>query len=535
MSAADLIVRATRIHTMTPDGGGATAIAITGDKIVAVGADSQMASYAGRRTRTLDLGAATVTPGLIDGHFHPVSGVGITAGIDLSGAGTLDEAVNLLRAGRSSEGEWVKGWGLDPNIFGTEPVSNRPLIEAFGPHVPAVVRLFDAHSSIASPAALASAGITGPREFAAGGGIVCDDSGRPNGQLREFEAIDLVDRVAPAESFESRCNKLGEVLRSMTAVGITGGNAMDFDDDAAALISALDGAGRLPIRIRFHPWVEPGRGAGDWQRVVDLQQRGGRRWKVDGAKFFLDGTVEGGTAWLTDPDQLGECHTPNWPDPAEYRAAVHFLADHGVPTATHAIGDAAVRWALETLSAAAPLESGARHRIEHIETVPDDLVPLFAQHHVVASMQPTHCSDFNRADQSDAWSQRLGPARAGQAFRMGDLRRSGAVVAIGSDWPVVHFDPRGILASAQLRRRAGHPELAPIQPSQALSARAALEGYTTQAAIAQGEAGIAGAITVGARASLTAFAVDPLTADPDELADAPITATVVDGEVVHVT
>jgi len=113
------------------------------------------------------------------------------------------------------------------------------------------------------------------------------------------------------------------------------------------------------------------------------------------------------------------------------------------------------------------------------------------------------------------------------------LRRAGVRVAIGSDWPVADFDPRGILAAAQLRRRGGAPDRTPIGPEQAISARMALEGYTTHAAWSVGEDEVAGTLEVGKRADLTAFAVDPLVAPPDEIVDAPIVLTVVDGAVSH--
>ena len=157
----------------------------------------------------------------------------------------------------------------------------------------------------------------------------------------------------------------------------------------------------------------------------------------------------------------------------------------------------------------------------------------FARLPVTASMQPTHCTEYTHADHSDNWSTRLGPARASRGWRIRDLREAGVRVALGSDWPIADFDPRGILASAQLRRRGGDPDHTPIGPEQAISARMALEGYTTHAAWSVGEERETGTIEVGKRADLTAFAVDPLVAPPDELVDAPVVLTVVDGGVTH--
>ena len=148
-------------------------------------------------------------------------------------------------------------------------------------------------------------------------------------------------------------------------------------------------------------------------------------------------------------------------------------------------------------------------------------------------MQPTHATDYTRADHSDNWSRRLGTERANRAWRCRDILDAGATLVIGSDWPVAPFDPRGILAAAQLRRPADRPDLAPVALEQALTAQQALTAYTRAGAIVAGEEREAGRIAVGFRADLTGFAVDPLSAPPDELAEAPIALTVVDGVVRH--
>jgi predicted amidohydrolase YtcJ len=530
-SVADLVLRAGTIHTMTSGDRPATAVAVHDGVIVAVGDDADVHDIIGSGTQVVDLGAATLTPGLIDGHIHPIHGLSMTAGVDLTEVTSLPELVAALRSAPVDNG-WVRGWGLDTNAFGGQPVTHAPLVEALGPDVPAYVIMFDAHSAVASPAALHLGGVTGPRTFEGHASIACDPSGTPTGHLLEFEAMSPVESVMPTESTQARRRRLRAILQSMADVGITSGNAMDFAADGGELIAALEDDDELPMRLRFAPWCVPGDGRAQFDHIIELQRRGGRRWRVDGVKFFMDGTIEGGTAWLDAPDSHGESTAPNWPEPAEYRAAVTYLAANGVPIVTHAIGDAAVRYALETLAAAPRVQ--ARHRIEHIETIPEDLVAMFGRSGVVASMQPNHCTRFVRADGSDDWSSRLGAHRAGRAFRTRDIRDAGALLALGSDWPVAPFDPRAILADAQLRRRSGRGDQAPVCPNQSLTALMALEGYTSHAAIAEGKAESAGMIAPGCRADFTAFAVDPLLSPPDELADAPIVATAVAGTLTHI-
>jgi predicted amidohydrolase YtcJ len=425
---------------------------------------------------------------------------------------------------------WVQAWGLDPNVFGGRPLTGDLIDDAVGGR-PAFVRLFDAHSALVTPAALRIAGVDGPREFDQRSTVVCDPGGRPTGLLHEAAAMELVLGHTPKEPVAARAARLHVLLAEMAATGLTGGHVMDLLGDSQEVLAAAEQLGDLPLRLRFAPWCDPGVDAEGIAALIALQGHGGRRWRVGAVKFMLDGTIDNGTAWLETPDALGESTAALWPDAHDYTVALRAIAAAGVPTATHAIGDAAVRHVLDALegverSAAQP------HRIEHLETVPSALIDRFVRQGVVASMQPTHCSHFTKADHSDNWSVRLGTQRADRAWRCRDLRDAGVPVVLGSDWPVAPFDARRGLAEARLRRPACEPDVPPVGPTQGLTARMALEGYTSHAALAAGEPG-GGRIAPGGRADFTAFTVDPLRADPDELADAPIALTVVDGVIVH--
>jgi predicted amidohydrolase YtcJ len=306
---------------------------------------------------------------------------------------------------------------------------------------------------------------------------------------------------------------------------------MDFAEGSTELVTAAEEGGGLPIRLRFAPFCMPGATRAELDHIAAEQGRGGRRWQVEGVKFFIDGTIDGGTAWLEHADAHGDSLHPFWPDPQEYTEAISYLAARGIPIATHSIGDRGTRYVLDAL---AGLPTGSvPHRIEHIETLPAALLGRFVAQGVVASMQPLLCTHFTKGDHSDNWSQRLGSERANRAFCMRDLIDAGATVALGSDWPIGPYDARWVLADAQLRRRWDRPEEVPIVPKQALTAQMALAGYTSEAARANGLADRSGTISVGKRADLTAFSVDPLQAPPDELAVAPIALTVVDGTIQH--
>ncbi|MFD8976775.1 amidohydrolase [Streptomyces sp. NPDC059593] len=514
-----------------------TALAVSDDgRISALGDDREIRALAGPATTVVDLKGAVVTPGLVDGHVHPVTGAELTGGLDLSGCAGLDDVREALarEVRRLARGEWLFAWGLDPNVFGDRPVGIAPFDSVLD-GVPAFLLLFDAHSALASRRALELAGVDGPRTFAqASAEVVCDADGRPTGLLQEDAACELVERVAPKPTREERRERLGAALRSMAAAGLTGGHVMDANGESLALYGELDAAGELPLRLRVAPWCQPGTDADGVRALIEQQGTGGALWRVAGVKLFMDGTIDNGTAWLERPDGHGESTAAFWPDPAAYTEIIGELHRAGVATATHAIGDAAVRHVLDSVEKAqASAALRVRHRVEHIETVPDDTLRRFAELGVVASMQPTHCCDFTRADHTDNWSRRLGEERASRAWRCRDLADSGATVVLGSDWPIAPFPPLGVLAGARHRRPSRDLGQAPHGPEQALTALEALRGMTTGPAYAAGEEHEAGRIALGHRADLAVFADSPVTTAATDLPDLPVLLTVLDGRITH--
>ncbi|MFG3348831.1 amidohydrolase [Streptomyces sp. NPDC048018] len=508
-----------------------TALAVSeSGRIAALGDDREIRALAGAGTEVIDLKGAVVTAGLVDGHLHPVTGAELTHGLDLSRCTDLAD-VRAALAGAVPElgrGDWLFGWGLDPNVFGDEPVGIAPF-DAVLTGVPAFLLLFDAHSALASRRALELAGVDGPRTFAqASAEVVCDADGRPTGLLQEDAACELVERVAPRPTHAERRDRLAAALRSMAAAGLTGGHVMDANGESLTLLAELDAAGELPLRLRVTPWCQPGADADAVHELIARQGRGGDLWRVDGVKLFMDGTIDNGTAWLERPDCHGESTHAFWPDPAAYTHVIGELHRAGVPTATHAIGDAAVRHALDAIKKAG---RGVRHRIEHIETVPDDTLRRFAELGVIASMQPTHCCDFTRADHTDNWSRRLGEERASRAWRCRDLWDAGATVVLGSDWPIAPFPPLGVMAGARHRRPTRDLTQPPHGPEQALTPLEALRGMTVNAAYAAAEDHEAGRLALGHRADLTVLADDPLTTSATDLPDLPVVLTAVGGRV----
>lgn len=515
-----------RVRTLDAGRPFASAVGIDGGTIVAVGDDAQVA---GAR-EVIDLGGAAVVPGLTDSHIHPLMGAEEARGADLTGLRTLAAVRDALAAERArcAPHEWVLGFGLEYDVFRDSGIHGS-LLEDAVQGSPAFLQFMDLHTAIATPRALALAGVDGPRTFDENAEVVCVD-GVPTGELREGAASGLVAAAMPKLTDRERYRLYADALRAFASVGLTGGHAMDGSPATFDVLRELEANGDLVTRLVVPFWLTPESQPDEWEELVRQRDLAGRRFRGGVVKLFIDGVIDGGTAWLFQPDTLGESTEPFWPDPGHYRAAVRQFAGAGFQCTTHAIGDRAVH---ETLNAyrdagAAP---GVRHRVEHIETIQAADLPRFAAEGVVASMQAQHMMWLD-PDRDDNWSRRLGPERCGRAFLVRSLRESGAVVVLGSDWPVTHYDPRVGMAAARLRRPPGERDRRPYD-DEALDGLAALEGYTTASALAVGEQARLGRIAPGYLADLTVLAVDPVDADPDELPDVPVLLTVLDGEVVH--
>lgn len=509
---------------------GRTAIAVRDGIIVAVASEPEAAAagWTAAAAEVLDVGDATVSAGFVDAHIHPVMGLQLTRGLDLSGITEREavrSAIAAYVADRPADEEWVLAWGLDPAVFAGGAFGNELLAGVDGGRK-LYITLFDGHSALASTAAIEAAGVRGDEVFPDASALGVDADGRPNGMLYEFAAQRLVLPHIPDLTFEDRVRQLAELLGGMASTGIVAGQMLDLmAEDTFDLLEELERRQELPIRLRISPSVFPGFTRDDLERHLRYQELAGRRWYVRGVKLMIDGTIDNGTAWLFEPDAKGESTQSLWLDPAEYREAVRFFHEHGIPTTTHAIGDKGIAFVAETLSSL-PVND-VQHRIEHIETLPDEVLDEIVASGAAASMQPTHCTLYTRADHTDNWSQRLGDERADRAWRTRDLRDRGVILTLGSDWPIAPYDPRGIVAAAQLRRPAGRAEIEPVHPDQSLNARAALEGYTSEYWRSVGEPG--GRIEAGLPADLTVWARNPLTTDPDEFAASDVLLTLLGG------
>jgi len=530
---ADGAVLGAAVRTLDPARPEATAVAWRDGLLVAVGADDEVRRHLGPRTQVIEGAGLTVVPGLVDSHIHPFYGTLMTRGVDLRSARDLDEVRWRLAAERRrcGDGTWVLGHSARYEPFHAGGIRAEAIEDAVGDG-PALIGFFDAHTALATRAALALAGVDGPRAFAEPAEVVCDPDGRPTGALLEFAAMDLVRAVVPELGEAEQLDAFRGTLRALNRVGLTGAHVMLGDPELLDVCRVLEASGDLSVRMLVPMHQPPTITDEEVEIRLGLAGEHGRRWRCATAKFFLDGVLDSGTAWLVDPGPDGVNGVPFWPDLDRYSELVARFTRAGFSAVTHAVADGAVRGALDAYERAGRPARGM-HRVEHIETLTDADLPRFRALEVAASMQPIHMEGLDDPTTPSTWVEGLSAGRYERGFRTADLVASGAVVPLGSDWMVADFDPRVGMAWAQLRRRPGVPERVPYLPAQALSAEQALLGYTRWPAVVAGDQEVSGCLRPGLRADVTALGADPARVPADELPDVPVAATVVDGDIVH--
>ena len=432
---ADGAILGATIRTLDPDRPLASAAAWRDGMLIAVGDDPEVREHVGRTTDVLDGAGTTVVPGLVDTHIHPFHGTEATRGVDLRAARTLDDVRGLLAAERARCGPdtWILAHSVRYEPFHESGIRADLIADAIG-ESPAILGFYDGHTALATAPALALAGVDGPREFTEFAEVVCDPDGRPTGALLENGAMDLVRAAVPAWTEAERLDAFAATFRAFNAAGLTGVQAMLGDPALLDACRELEARGELTARLLVPMHLDPGVGEDTIEAMLAHVDVRGRLWRTGTAKFFLDGVLDSGTAWLVDPGPGGVNAAPFWPDLDRYRDLVDRFTAAGFSCITHAVGDGAVRGALDAYEAAGPPARGM-HRIEHIETLVDSDLPRFAGLGVAAGMQPLHMEGLDEPDVPSSWVDGLSEGRYERRFprrRPGRVGRGGGA-RIGLD------------------------------------------------------------------------------------------------------
>jgi len=534
---ADTVIVNARIYTVNARQPWAEALAIGGDKILAVGSAKEIAAYRGPSTKVIDAQGKLILPGFVDCHIHFMEGsLGLTQ-VDLNGSKSVAEIQKRVKtyADAHPEEKWILGMGWTYPTFGPSALPDKKFLDQVVPDRPVFLRAFDGHSSWANSKALEMAGITRDTPDPPNGRIMRDAKGEATGALQE-SANDLIARFTPAPTRDERLAALRLGMREANKFGLVRVHSAGGDFEWLDLYNQLRQSDEMTLRFYIAYFLDPPELKPDEIEKIEQARRTYHDDWISGGvvKTMLDGVVEAHTAamlepYSDDPTKIGKLF---W-DPAKYKQAVTELDRRKLQIFTHAIGDKAVRLALDAYEGAA--ESNHTHdmrpRIEHIETISADDIPRFGKLGVVASFQPLHA--YPDEDTLGIWARNVGPERAQRAWVWHSIESTGGVLAFGSDWPVVTLNPwPGVQNALTRKTREGDPADGFV-PRERVSLEDTIKAYTLGAAFAGHREKTEGSIEPGKLADLIVLSQDLFKLDPSKVADMTVSLTMVGGKVVY--
>jgi predicted amidohydrolase YtcJ len=526
-SPADLVLLGGRVWAGRgkPEG---TALAATGERVVAVGTDDVVRALVGPKTRVVALHGRLVVPGFNDAHVHFLDGGFGLLSVELRGAKDEGEFARRIeeRTKGLPRGTWIQNGNWDHTTWASKREPTKALIDAVTPEHPVFVSRLDGHMALANSLALRLAGVDRGTEDVPGGTIVRDATGEPTGLLKD-NAMDLVSRAIAEPSHEANLAAARAALAEAARAGVT-----SIQDNSAtdALPTYQDLRSRGELTARFYVWRYAFPSLGPL-KATGVRTGLGDDWiRLGALKILSDGSLGAGTAaffepFTDDPTTRGLLLHPM----DEVDRTILEADAAGYQLAVHAIGDRANALVLDAFQKAA-LANGPRDRrfrIEHAQHVRAQDVARYKDLKVIASIQPSHCIDDMRFA-----AARIGPERCREAYRFRSFVAAGVPLAFGTDWFVEPLDPRlGLYAAITRERPEGGPALGFV-PEEKISLEEALDAYTRGSAYAEFAEKDKGTLEPGKLADLVVFAQDLFRVPPREILTTPVDLTVVGGRVV---
>lgn len=517
-----------RVWTGDPSQAFAEAIAVSGDRVVAVGSSGSILASAGEATQRIDLDGKFVTPGFIDCHVHF-----FWASLDLisvnlrSAASPVEFTQRIGERAMQRPGEWILHGSWDHERWGGA-LPDRAWIDDVTNDTPVFVQRTDGHMALANSAALAAAGIGDDMPDPEGGIIIRDADGRATGILKD-NAMRLVEKIIPAPSDALMDEALALGVAHALSLGVTQIHDVS-DGNWRAFETFRRNHAENKLGLRVYSLVP----LADWQKMRDyIEQNGaGDHWlRWGGVKGFVDGSLGSSTAWF---------YAPYADDPTNSGLVVEDLsvleeqisaADNaGLQVAMHAIGDRANDATLDIFSKIAKKNPtrDRRFRIEHAQHLATHAISRFKELNVAASMQPFHAIDDGR------WAEsRIGKERLKEAYVFKSLVRHDARLALGSDWPVAPLDPMAGIDAAVNRRTLDGKHPHGWQPQERITVEEALTAYTVNNAWLGFQEGMLGKIAPGFLADFVVLSDDLLQMNPENIGDVVVERTVLGGKDVY--
>ena len=529
--AADLIVENARVHTVDRARPEAQAVAVVGERIVAVGSSADVGAWRGPRTRVVDAKGKLVLPGFDDAHVHFSAGGLQLDQVQLRDARSQEELKRrIAERARTHPKEWMLGGRWDHENWTPADLPARALIDDVTPDTPVLVERLDGHMALANSAALRLAKIGRDTADPPGGLIVRDAKGEPTGIVKDA-AVDIVAAVIPLPTRDVRARAIRAALAHAARLGVTSVQEMNPDAEDVSVYAELLERGELTARLYEAPPIAT---VADWTKVGVRHAFGSPWLRVGALKQYADGSLGSTTAYFFEPyldsPKTSGLVAEDLQPIGKSRERMLRADAAGLQICTHAIGDRAISTMLD-LYAELEKAHGARDRrlrIEHAQHIAPKDFDRFKALDVVASMQPYHCIDDGR------WAEkRIGPERAKTTYAFRTLLDKGVRLAFGTDWAVADLNPLMGLYAAVTRATLDGKRPGGWVPEQKISLAEAIECYTLGSAYAEFQEKEKGTIAVGKLADMVLVSDDLFHIPPEKIKDAKIVMTIVGGRVVY--
>ncbi|MGE4086264.1 MAG: amidohydrolase [Vicinamibacterales bacterium] len=548
--AADLILVNGKVITVDAADRIAEALAIAGGRIVAVGSTAEVKARAGASTQVIDLGGRAVTPGLIDTHVH-FTEVDALFNVDLSDPAItkMDDVLARVAAkvAQTRPGEWIRGHGWDEGKLAERRHITAADLDKVAPNNPVWLTNTTGHYGVGNSYAMKIAELRKGTPDPPAGTILHEADGDPNGVLLEA-AQGLITRHIPPMTRAQQKSGIERIIRDFNAEGMTGAKDPGISEEKWGIYTELLKEGKLDVRL-FALWAGPRR-LDQFAAVkarVDAQPRppqslGGGRLFSGGVKMYMDGSGGARTAWMHDDwnKNLDDVDTgnPGYPvtPPDEYRRMATDFHTAGIHVSTHAIGDRAIDWVVDTYAqalAARPTR-GLRHGIIHANT------PTDHANDVMARLQRDFDAAFPEASAGFMWwigdnyAGNFGPVRNLRMKPLATWQKKGIRWGGGSDFAVTPFEARyGLWASVARETLNATYGRTPFGTAEAVDVKTALRSYTIWAAHTMFLDDRVGSIETGKDADLAVWDRDPYTVPAAALKDMTAELTLLAGRVVH--
>ncbi|MDP9328525.1 MAG: amidohydrolase [Actinomycetota bacterium] len=536
MPDADLVLTGADVYAVDAARRWSQGVAVRGSRIVAVGTEDEVRDLIGPSTVHLHLPGRMVLPGFQDAHIHAAFGGRNLLSLNLDELDTRERYLDAIAAHAAAHPElpWITGGGWYGAVFG-EAGPRREDLDAVVPDRPVFLMNTDVHGAWVNTRALEAGGISAATPDPWDGYYPRDPDGSPTGMLHEGAAYAFAAGVVPPTDAATWRASLLRAQAELHALGITGWQDAWVEPDLLTAYRALDDAGELTAKVVASLWWDRHRGPEQIDELVTLRDRGtGGLVDAGTVKIMLDGCPENGTAAMLRPfaGPVGEAHGTgiSFVEPAALTQAVTRLDALGFQVHMHALGDRALRMALDAVEAARAANGSrdARHHIAHLQvTDPADL-PRLRELGIVANMQP-YWAQLDRS-MRELTLPALGEERVSRLYPIGTVARTGAVLAFGSDWPVSTPNPLLEIEVAVTRVSPAARGGEPFQPEERIGLPAALAAFTRGAAYVNRD-DEAGTIAPGMRADLAVLDRNVFDAGP--IGDAQVELTIASGEVVY--